>query len=310
LGGLALKGRQRRPDTEVGPVAGPRLHFLSVVTLGFAAVFLAAVIALLLADLLYIDLGTLGEVLRSPAIRYAIRLSVITSCTTLGLVVLFAIPVGYALSRYRFPGHVIADTLVDLPIVLPPLVIGVSLLVFFRTRPSEWVEALGLQFVSPSNPVQQILASMDNLVEVLGRQFVYTVKGIVLCQFLVSASYGIRSAKAAFDSVDPHLEHLALTLGCTPTQAFRLVALPLARNGIVAGAIMSWARAVGVFGPIMVFAGAVRMKTEVMPTTIFLELSIGRIEVALAVALLMLALAALALIAIRWLASGERWWGA
>jgi len=265
------------------PTAGSRINLLSAVTLGFVAVFLAAVLILIAADLLYTDAKTLLDVLRSRPILAAIRLSAITSGITLLLVVAFAIPMGYALSRYRFPGHMIADTIVDLPIVLPPLVIGVSLLVFFQTRPGQWIENSGLRFV-------------------------YTVKGIVLCQFFVSASYGIRSAKAAFDGVDESLENLAMTLGCTHFQAFRMVALPLARNGIVAGAIMAWARAVGVFGPLMVFAGAVRMKTEVMPTTIFLELSIGRIEVALAVALVMLAVATLALIAIRWLTSGKRRW--
>ena len=72
---------------------------------------------------------------------------------------------------------------------------------------------------------------------------------------------------------------------------------------------MAWARAVGVFGPLMVFVGSIRMKTEVMPTTIYLELTIGRIEVALAVALIMLAMAATALCLIHWLAASRRWWG-
>jgi molybdate transport system permease protein len=198
------------------------------------------------------------------------------------LVVALSIPVGYALSRYRFPGRALADALVDLPIVLPPLVIGVSLLVFFQTSVGRWIEGAGVEFV-------------------------YTVKGIVLCQFFVSASYGVRAAKAAFDSVDERLERIALTLGCTHWQAFWRVALPIARNGLVAGAIMAWARAVGVFGPLMVFAGAVRMKTEVMPTTIFLELSVGRIEVALAVAILMLAMATVALVVIHYMTAGRRW---
>lgn len=267
-----------------GPVAGSNVHVLSATTLSLLALFLAAVIALIVADLSYTNIAALREVLQSKPVLAAIRLSALTSAVTLALVIFFAIPVGYALSRYDFPGRVLADAIVDLPIVLPPLVIGVSLLVFFQTYVGRAIERSGLHFV-------------------------YTVNGIVLCQFFVSASYGIRSAKAAFDSVDCRLENLALTLGCTHVQAFRMVALPMARSGLVAGAIMSWARAVGVFGPLMVFAGTVRMKTEVMPTTIFLELSIGRIEVALAVALLMLAMAAAALVVIHWLASGRRWWG-
>ena len=279
-----MSARRASEEKETGPVAGPRVHLLSVVTLAFVAVFLIAVLALIVADLFYIDVGAIGEVVRSRPVLAAMELSLLTSGATLGLVVFFAVPMGYALSRYRFPGHAAADTIVDLPIVLPPLVIGVSLLVFFQTPPGRWIEGLGVTFV-------------------------YTVSGIVLCQFLVSASYGIRAAKAAFDAADPRLERVALTLGCTPLRAFWLVALPMARHGIVAGAIMAWARAVGVFGPLMVFAGAVRMHTEVMPTTIYLELSVGRIEVALAVAMVMLAGSAIALAAIHWLAPGRRWWG-
>lgn len=266
-------------------VAGPRVHWVSVLTIAFLVAFVLAVLALILADVFYTSPAAMLEVLRSPEVRHAIYLSLVTSAVTLVLVVCFSVPVGYALSRYRFPGSVLVDAVVDLPIVLPPVVIGVSLLVFFHTAVGQWIERIPW----------------------LG--FVYTPKGIVLCQFFVSASYGIRAAKASFDAVDLRLEHLALTLGCTHGRAFRMVALPMARNGLAAGAVMAWARAVGVFGPLMVFAGAVRMKTEVMPTTVYLELSIGRIEPALAVAMLMLAIAMVALTLIHWLGQTHRWWG-
>jgi len=272
------------PDARRGPVAGPRFTALSVVTLGFVGLFLLIVLALIIADLLYTDAASFAKTASSPEIRAAMRLSLFTSGVTLAFVLLFAVPIGYALSRYRLPCHAIVDTIVDLPIVLPPIVIGVSVLVFFRPAVREVFQAVGLDFV-------------------------HSVKGIILCQFLVSASYGIRAAAAAFDGVDRRLEHLALTLGCAPGRAFRLVALPMARNGIVAGAIMAWARAVGVFGPLMIVAGSVRMKTEVLPTTIYLELTIGGLKVALAVALVMLAMATVALILIHAVAPGRRWWG-
>ena len=277
----------RRPtagEAHRGPVAGPRLSVLSVVTLGFVAFFLIAVIALIVADLLYTDAKSFAGILRSREILAAAKLSLLTSGVTLLLVLVFAVPMGYALSRYRFRGHSLVDTIVDLPIVLPPIVIGVSILVFFRPPMGEWFESIGLGFV-------------------------HTVKGIVLVQFLVSASYGVRAAAAAFDGVERRLEDLALTLGCTRGQAFWRVALPMARNGIVAGGIMAWARAVGVFGPLMVVAGSVRMKTEVLPTTIYLELTVGGLKLALAEALVMLAMATVALIAIHALAPGRRWWG-
>jgi molybdate transport system permease protein len=186
----------------------------------------------------------------------------------------FAIPMGYALSRFRFPGHVLVDSIVDLPIILPPLLVGLSLLVFFQTRSGRFIEETGLRFV-------------------------FQQKGIILCQLLASASFGIRAVKLTFDGIDPRLEHVAMTLGSTRSGAFFRVALPLARRGIITGAILIWTRAFGIFGPLMVFVGAVRMRTEVLPTTIYLEQSVGRIEVALAVAVLMLVLATAGLLGIR-----------
>jgi molybdate transport system permease protein len=159
---------------------------------------------------------------------------------------------------------------------------GLSLLVFFSTSVGLWMESVGLTFV-------------------------YQRSGIILAQFLVAASFGIRAIKATFDDIDARQEEVALTLGCTGGQAFWRVAVPNARGGIIAGTILTWARAFGVFGPLMVFVGAVRMRTEVLPTSIYLETSVGRIEVALAVALLMIAMAAVALILIR-LFGGERIW--
>ncbi len=275
----------RRPITTEAPrspVAGPRVTLFSVVTVSFVAVFLLLVCVLVGTDLWYTDAKSFREALTSREVLHAMWLSLFTSLVSVAIIVIFAVPVGYALSRYRFPGHAILDAIVDLPIVLPPVVIGLSLLVFFSTRVGQWIQ--------------------NNWVE-----FVYSVQGIILCQFMVSASFGIRAAAAAFDSVDRRLEDLALTLGCTRGQAFWRVALPMARNGIVAGAIVAWAHAVGLFGPLMIFAGSTRMKTEVMPTTISLELSVGRMEVALAVALIMLAAATVALVLVHALAPGRRW---
>jgi molybdate transport system permease protein len=92
---------------------------------------------------------------------------------------------------------------------------------------------------------------------------------------------------------------VALTLGCTRVGAFLRVAVPLAGNGIVAGGILAWARAFGIFGPLMIFVGSFRGRTEVLSTTIYLEQSIGNLETALAVALLLIGVAMLALTTIR-----------
>ena len=202
-------------------------------------------------------------------------MSVWTSFATTAIAVLFAVPTGYALSRFRFPGRIVFDTIVDLPIVFPPLVAGLTLLVFFsQTSVGRWIQ------------------------EDLGLEFVFQPKGIVLCQFLAAASFAIRSAKTAFDDVDTRLENVALTLGCTRWGSFARVSLPLAAGGVIAGAILTWARAFGLFGPLMIFVGSFRGRTEVLSTTVFLEQSVGNLEVALAVAMLMIGVAVIALMVI------------
>lgn len=263
-------------------MSGSRSRFFSAVIFAFLGTFALGILALLAADALYVNAGAVGEVWRSPEIRAATWLSLWTSTLATLIALVFAVPMGYALSRYRFPGRLLVDTLVDLPIVFPPLVMGLSLLVFFRTPVGLWLEAVGLDFV-------------------------YQRRGIVLAQFCTAASFGIRAIKATFDHVDRRQEDVALTLGCTRGGAFWRVALPNARGGIIAGAILTWAKAFGLFGPLIVFVGAVRMRTEVLSTTIYLETSIGRIEVALAVALLMVVLATVALLLIR-LCGGRRLW--
>jgi molybdate transport system permease protein len=262
--------------SQIAPVRGWQSRSLSVVALFFLALFVGFILLLIVADALYIDSRAVCAVLTAPFVRQALWLSIWTSLTTTAISLLFAVPVGYALSRYRFFGHVLVDTIVDLPIVFPPLVAGLTLLVFFnQTSMGRWIE------------------------QDLGLEFVFQAKGIVLCQFVVSASYAIRSAKSAFDEVDRRAENVALLLGCTHWGSFSRVSLPLARNGIIAGAILTWARAFGIFGPLMIFVGSFRGRTEVLSSTIFLEQSVGHLETALAIALLLIGMATVALMAIR-----------
>jgi molybdate transport system permease protein len=249
--------------------------------LAFVGLFVFTLLAIFAADVSYAGTHAVAEVLRAPEIRAALWLSLWTTALTVVIGLLFSVPMGYALSRYRFPGHVLVDSIVDLPIILPPLVVGLSLLVFFQTGLGRCLEDAGLKFI-------------------------FHKKGIVLCQVLVSASFGIRAVKLTFDGIDPRIEHVAMTLGCTRAGAFFRVALPMAYRGIIVGGILIWTRAFGIFGPLMVFVGAVRFRTEVLPTTVYLEQSVGRIEVALAVAILMLVLAALALVTIRIVGLGQR----
>ncbi len=258
------------------PVRGWRDRVFSAVAFFFVSVFIIFVLALIVTDVFYVDKKAVATVLASKFIRHALWMSIWTSCVTTLIALLFAVPMGYSLSRFRFPGHILADAIVDLPIVFPPLVAGLTLLVFFsQTSPGRWIQ------------------------EDMGIDFVFQPKGIVLCQFVAAASFAIRSAKTAFDDVDRRYENVALTLGCTQWGSFRRVCLPLARNGIIAGGILTWARAFGLFGPLMIFVGSFRGRTEVFSTTIYLEQSVGNLEVALAIALLLIFVALIAVTCIR-----------
>jgi molybdate transport system permease protein len=232
------------------------------------------IVVTLLAMITYLDVPTFTKAVISAEIIHAVVLTAITTTITTLLAVLLSIPAGYALSRYRFPFHALIDTIVDLPLVLPPLVAGIALLVFFGTPAGQWIEA----HIMP---------------------FVYTTQGIILAQFVPAASFCVRSMKAAYDGVDPRLEQVARTLGCSERQAFWKVTLPLARNGLVAGTIMTWARAAGEFGPILMFCGATRYKTEVLSIAVFLNMSIGQIEMALSVTLILVIMATVALLTFR-----------
>ncbi len=258
------------------PVRGWRDRIFSAAAFFFVSVFIVFVLGLILTDVFYVDKKAVVTVLTSKFIRHALWMSIWTSFATTLIALLFAVPMGYSLSRFRFPGQILVDAIVDLPIVFPPLVAGLTMLVFFsQASLGRWIQ------------------------EDLGIEFVFQPKGIVLCQFFVSASFAIRSAKTAFDDVDIRYENVALTLGCTQWSSFRRVSLPLARNGIIAGGILTWARAFGLFGPLMIFVGSFRGRTEVLSTTIFLEQSVGNLEVALAIALLLIFVALIAVTGIR-----------
>ena len=252
---------------------------------GLSGSFVLLIVLLLAADLMFTSLADFKSALLKPEIQSAFRLTLI-SCTVAAILsVWVGTPLGYLLSRYKFPGRWLVDTLVDIPIVLPPLVLGLSLLILFHLKVGNWELEAWLR---------------DDL------QFpvTYHWPAVILAQFSVACAFAVRTMRVTFDQINPRTEDVARTLGCTRAQAFLQVALPQAWRGIVAAATISWARALGEFGPILVFAGATRMKTEVLSTSVFLELSIGNLDAAVAVSLLMVAMAVVVLLILRVLGTG------
>ncbi len=200
----------------------------------------------------------------------------------------------HALSRLRFPGRSLIDVIVDLPIVLPPLVVGICLLIFFRSRFGIWIE-------------EDLLAGLHHRlndwfgirVPLHYRQFTYGVPGIVLAQFTVSCAFAVRTMKAGFDAAPSRPADVARTLGASRWRAFWTVELPMVRGSILAAAILAWSRALGEFGPILVFVGTTRNRTEVLSTAIFLEMSVGDLELALALSAWLAGIGAVTLLGLR-----------
>ena len=278
---------KKRPLTRSSPLPDV-IYFLTMG--GLSGSFILLILLLLAADMLYTTPGNLLDALRKPEIRAAFKLTLVTCTIATILSVWVATPLGYLLSRHRFPGRWLVDTIVDIPVVLPPLVLGLSLLILFH-----------FEVPLPNGGNFQLERWLRDVVEF---PVTYEWPAVVLAQFAVSCAFAVRTMRVTFDQINPRAEDVARTLGCNRAEAFLYIALPQSWRGMIAAATISWARALGEFGPILVFAGSTRFRTEVLSTTVFLELSIGQLDAAVAVSLLMVVIAVAVLLTLRWLGAG------
>lgn len=233
--------------------------------IGATALLALLLLGMLAADVSYTAPVHLRQALHTPEIVAAIRLSLITSLISTVLALALGIPTSYLLARVDFPLKGVVEPLLTLPLALPPLVIGVSLLLLFQSLVGQ--------------AIQRIIP------------ITYTSIAIVLAQLPIACALVVRTMRVCLSLIPLRQEQVAWTLGCSRGSAFRHIVLPQARRGIVTAAALAWARSLGEFGSVLVFAGATRMRTEVLSTTVYLEMSMGKVEAALAVALLMAALA-------------------
>ncbi|RMH42948.1 MAG: ABC transporter permease subunit [Deltaproteobacteria bacterium] len=256
-------------------MAAVRRHGFSIYLLAGLGAAVACVVAIVAVQLAY---TTEGErpiaALREADVRHAVQLSLWTSTASALVALAVALPASYALARWRFRGKVVVDALLDIPIVLSPVVIGVALILVFRSAPGRWVEA--------------------NVV-----RFVFEVPGIIAAQFVLALALQIRVLKAAFEDLDPRYEQVARFLGCTPWGAFWRVALPMCRTSLLAAFVLGWARALGDFGASVTVAGSVRNKTETIPVAIYNNLASVQIGKALGLALLLTLVAMAVLVVVR-----------
>ncbi len=231
-------------------------RLFNIIMIGAASLLCLFFVVLLVSMIM--ELGQ-ESALRSPdsdEIFFAVKLSLLTATAASILALLISLPVAYLLSRYRFFGKDLFDTLLDLPIVLSPVALGAMLLIFFNTPLGKQLD----QFFGP---------------------FVFEVKGIILAQFFVVSGLSIRLLKTAFEGVDIEYENLARTLGYNKIQVFFKVVLPMASRGVLAAFLLVWGRAIGEFGATITLAGATTLKTETIPVAIYLSFESADISSAL-----------------------------
>jgi molybdate transport system permease protein len=185
-------------------------------------------------------------------IALALSLKVALWATAIALVV--GVAVGFALARVRFPGRELVDSVLLLPMVLPPTVLGYYLLVLVGRRGwlGAWLESS------------------------LGIRLVFTWQGAVIAAAIVAFPFVCKSARAAFESVDAQLEEAATVLGLAPAAVFFRVTLPLAARGILAGVLLAFARALGEFGATLMVAGSIPGETQTLSIAVYEAVQAGQ----------------------------------
>ena len=215
--------------------------------------------------------------LSSPVVWNALTLSLITASLSTLVIILIGTPVAWINARHRYPGREIVDTLIDLPLVLPPTVAGLALLMAFGR--------MGL---------------IGNFFYQFGISIAFTTLAVLIAQVFVSLPFYIRQARASFEQLDTMYENAARTLGSTAVPTFVTIILPLVKTGLIAGAIMSFARALGEFGATIMFAGNFQGRTHTMPLAIYTAMQGDLIaSITLSVILILISFIVIALVKLK-----------
>jgi molybdate transport system permease protein len=259
---------------------GQRVPWIAVpvAVVGFA--FIAIPLIGLVQQVAWADLWT---DLKAPEATSALRLSVVCSLWATLLSVLFGVPLAWVLARVRFPGRALVRALVLLPLVVPPVVGGVGLYYAFGR------DGLVGQY----------------LYDWFGLQITFSTAAVVMAETFVAMPFLVITVEAALRGMDRRYEDAAATLGARPLTVARRVTLPLIWPGLVAGAALAWARALGEFGATITFAGNIRGRTQTIPLAVYLLLeSNPQVAIGLSIVLLAVCVAVLAFLRDRWLGVG------
>lgn len=243
-----------------------------------ALALLAGFISLPLLSLVVwtVDKGA-WQAMASPVAVDALLLSARTTAITMAVLILVGTPAAYVLARVDFRGNRVINTLIDVPVVLPPSAAGIALLLAFGR--------LGL---------------VGQYLDVFGVTLTFTTVAVVMAEIFVAAPFYVRQAATGFAAVDRTVEEAALVDGASRSTVFFRITVPLAFPALVAGALTAWARALGEFGATIIFAGSFKGITQTIPLAIFAEFQ-SDIDAAVALSVLVLGFAFVVILAVRYL---------
>jgi molybdate transport system permease protein len=220
--------------------------------------------------------GGLLASLASPVVLEALRLSIVTTAVSLCLTLAFGTPLAFLLARRSFRGSSLVETAVDLPIVIPPSVAGLALLFVFGRQ--------GL---------------VGGTLEMFGITIPFTTVAVILAQTFVAAPFFVRSARTGIAGVDRDIEDAARVDGARERDVFRWVTVSLAGPALMAGAVMSWSRALGEFGATIMFAGSLEGRTQTLPLVVYAEFGGGDLDASVAAATILVLAAFGVLVSVR-----------
>ncbi len=236
----------------------------------------AGLALLLIVAMAFIVLPVAALFLRSPpdtifrslhdqVVIDALQLSLVTSSITTVVVVIIGTPIAYTSARFDYLGKQLADSLIDLPVIMPPAVAGIALLMAFGR-----------------------MGIVGDYLSGFGISIAFSTLAVIIAQAFVSSPFYIRQARTSFEDVDLILENAARTLGASRVYTFFHVILPIAMNGLISGAIMAFARSLGEFGATIMFAGNFQGRTQTMPLAIYTTMQ-GDLDVSLCLAIILVA---------------------
>ncbi len=246
---------------------------------GFAVAALGLLAGFIAVPILGMVIWTVSEdswsAMASPVALSALWVSLKTTAATMVILILVGTPAAYLLARAKFPGSRAVNTLVELPIVLPPSAAGIALLLAFGR--------FGL---------------LGEYLSVFGITLSFTTVAVVMSQIFVAAPFYVRQAATGFSEVDRNIEEAAMVDGADRVSAFFRITVPLAFPALVAGAIVAWARALGEFGATIIFAGNFQGVTQTIPLAIYTEFQ-SNLDAAVALSLLVLGFAFAVILSVR-----------